>query len=306
MSFDNVKPFGIVYSQPVEYSAIAAELWRRDIPISLINPSHLNFDPAERRPEFSLVFNDLSQPSGFRADDSFVRAMILYAKHLESGPLHLAQTRVMNGSNALEVLSSRVRQVSLFASANVRYPKTLIANSLDALVRQLPALRFPVLIKDDNPASQRPTLRFDSITAFIEAVFDERLNPGRDLLVVQEYYQPKTDHIVRVDMLNGNAIASHKVYTWRESSSDWRFEIKAEAFEPSKEIVRSVEEIVRGARIDLASVEYIDDGSGDPVFLNISPFRYSRKHDPEARTLAAIGDYIEKRLRKIREIELAI
>jgi glutathione synthase/RimK-type ligase-like ATP-grasp enzyme len=307
MTFVNDKPFGIVYNYPVEYNALAAELWRRDIPLSLINPSHLSFDPSERRADFSLVLNDLSHPSGFHPDESFIRAMTLYTKHLESGPLQLAQGRVINGSTAIEILTSRVRQVSLFASVGVKYPKTIFANSLDALVRQLPSLRFPILIKEESHASRKPTLKFNSVNDFIDSIFSEQLVPGHDLLVVQEYLEPQTDHIIRVDVLNGLAISSRKIHTLRDPAADWALELKAEPIEPSQEVLRSIEQVVRAGKIDLATVEYfIDRQSGEPVFFNIAPFHYSRRNDPEARTLQAIGDYVERRLRKIREIELAI
>ena len=307
MSFLSEKPFKIVYSHPVEYNALAAELWRRDIPLSVINPAHLSFDPADTRPDFSLLFNDLSHPAGFRPDENQTRSVILFTKQLETGPLRLAQSRIINGSNALEILSSRVRQISLFESVNVKYPKTIFAYSLDALVRQLPALQFPILIKDDSYASPRPTLKFDSVTEFVDAIFNERLIPGPNLLVVQEYREPESNHIVQVDMLNGHPIASRKVHTLRDPGDDWALEVKGEFIEPDSEILKRIEYIARAGRIDLATVEYfIDHRSGEAVFFNITPFHYSRKHDPEARTLSTVGDYFERRLQKIHEIELAI
>lgn len=307
MSFRSEKPVKIVYSHPVEYNALAAELWRRDIPLSLINPAHLSFDPADINTDLSLLLNDLSHPPGFRADENHIRSMVLFSQQLETGPLRLAQSRVINSSIALDILSSKVRQISLFESSKVRYPRTIIANSLDALVRQLSTLRFPILIKDDSYASLKPTLKFDSVTEFVDAIFNETFIPGPNLFVVQEYHQPESEHIFQVDILNGTPIASRKVRMLRDPEADWALELKGQFVDPHPEILTSIDHIARAGRIDLATVEYfIDHRSGEAMFFNILPFSYSRKHDPEGRTLSSIGDYIERRLQKIREIELAI
>jgi hypothetical protein len=305
MSFLTEKPFGIVYNYPVEYNAIAAELWRRDVPLSLINPTHLHFDPSVSEPYFSLVFNDLSRAPGFPADDRFISSLILYIRHLESGQYRLAQGRIINGSGALETFANRVRQISLFASAGVRYPRTTFANSLEALIRESGSLKFPILIKPNRSSS--PILKFTNSTQFVEAVFDGTLSFNDELVLAQDYLEPNGDHIGRIDLLNGKFLAARKVFTLRDPMLSWEVELKTEHFEPGLEIIRSAEHIARAGKLDLASIEYFTDRrSGEPVFYNIAPLQYSRIQDSDGKILTEIGDYFERRLRKIREIELAI
>jgi hypothetical protein len=54
-------------------------------------------------------------------------------------------------------------------------------------------------------------------------------------------------------------------------------------------------------------VEYFTDRkTNETFFYNVTPLNYRRSNDPHGRVITEIGDYIEKRLQKIREFELAL
>jgi hypothetical protein len=307
MSFLTNKPFGIVYNFPVEYNPIAAELWRRDIPITLVNPSHLVLDPADTDIRYSLLLNDLGTPAGFQPQSEFVQSLIQYNRHLEISSFKFSQGRIINGAQALEIFTSRARQISLFASLGLKYPRTIIANNVETLISQLPTLQFPVLIKESNLAKTNSVLKFDDAASLVDAVFDGRLVINNEFVLAQEYRDVKSDHIVRVDTLNGKFLAAQKVFTLREPSLSWEVELRAEPIEPSTQIIQAVEQVVRAGKVDFGSVEYFTDRkTNETFFYNITPFSYRRSSDPQGKIVTDIGDYIEKRLQKIREFELAL
>jgi hypothetical protein len=307
MSLLTNKPFGIIYNFPVEYNPIAPELWRRDIPITLVNPSQLVLDPADTDIRYSLLFNDLGTPSGFQPQSEFVHSLIQYNRHLETSQYRFSQGRIINGAQALEIFTSRARQISLFAALGLKYPRTIIANNVDTLISQLSALRFPILIKESNLARTNSVMKFDDAASLVDAVFDGRLVITNEFVLAQEYRDVKNDHIVRVDTLNGKAFAAQKVFTLREPSLSWEVELRSEAFEPTPQIIQAVENAVRAAKVDVGSVEYFTDRkTNETFFYNVTPLNYRRSNDPHGRVITEIGDYIEKRLQKIREFELAL
>ena len=60
-------------------------------------------------------------------------------------------------------------------------------------------------------------------------------------------------------------------------------------------------------RIDVGAVEYfVDQKSNNTVFYSIRPHSNSRAGEGEAGRLSILADYFEKRISKIRELELAI
>jgi hypothetical protein len=307
MSFLTEKPFGIVYNFPLEHHAIAAELWRRDIPLTFINPAKFSFDASQHDMDFSLLFNDVSTPSGFPFQNEFVQSLITYNRHVELTNNRFAQGRIINGSAALDVLVNRARQVSLFASLGVRYPKTIIATNLDSLITQVHALKFPILIKNSDVSLGNKVQKFDSISSLLEAIFEEKIFTSNHLLLAQEYHFPKGDQVYRVDTLNGKYLSAHIVSTIREPALSWEVELKSEPFEPSEHVIHTVEQIARAARVDIGSIEYFVDRKTNALFYyNILPFNYRKQSDAEGNVINQIANYVERRLHKIREVELAL
>jgi hypothetical protein len=71
--------------------------------------------------------------------------------------------------------------------------------------------------------------------------------------------------------------------------------------------VNTVEEIVVAGKIDVGSVEYFVDANTHEVFFyGLTPYNFSRQYDRHGEKLNLIAGYFEKRLQKLREIELAI
>jgi hypothetical protein len=307
MSFIVEKPVGVFYEHPFEYNPLITELNNREIPVAQISPGTHDFSPAGVEIPYSLIFNDLSSPIGFQRDPKALQQRINFTRHLELNDLRFAQGRIVNGSVAIETLSNRARQLSVFSSVNIAFPKTRIVNSLDKLISILPEFIFPVLVKPNDTWKALPVLRFDTLSAFIDAIVKNELPFNNDLLLVQEYHQPKNDIIVRVDTINGRVVTAQRIHTIREPLPLWPVEHRTEYFQASEEIVHAVESIVRAARIDVGAVEYfVDQKSNNVMFYSIRPHSNSRAVEGGAKRLAILAEYFEKRISKIRELDLAI
>lgn len=307
MSFIAENPVGVFYEHPFEYNPLVTELNNRKVPVVQISPSTHDFSPGGVEIPYSLIFNDLSSPIGFQRDPKALQQRINFTRHLELNDLRFAQGRIVNGSVAIETLSNRARQLSVFSSLNIPFPKTRIVNSLDKLISILPEFIFPVLVKPNDTWKALPVLRFETLSALVDAIVKNQLPFENDLLLAQEYHRPKGDSIVRVDTINGRVITAQKIHTIREPLPLWPVEHRVEYFQPSEEIVQAVESIVRTARIDVGAVEYfIDQKSNSAIFYSIRPHSNSRAAEGAAARLSILADYFEKRISKIRELELAI
>jgi glutathione synthase/RimK-type ligase-like ATP-grasp enzyme len=307
MSFISENPVGVFYEHPFEYNLLVTELNTRKVPVVQISPSTHDFSPGAVEIPYSLIFNDLSSPIGFQRDPKALQQRINFTRHLELNDLRFAQGRIVNGSVAIETLSNRARQLSVFSSLNLPFPKTRIVNSLDKLISILPEFVFPVLVKPNDTWKTLPVLRFETLSALVDAIVKNQLPFENDLLLVQEYHKPKGDNIVRVDTINGRVVTAQKIHTIREPLPLWPVEHRAEYFQPSEEIVQAVESIIRTARIDVGAVEYfVDQKSNNAIFYSIRPHSNSRAAESAAARLSILADYFEKRISKIRELELAI
>jgi glutathione synthase/RimK-type ligase-like ATP-grasp enzyme len=213
-----------------------------------------------------------------------------YLNHLES-----LGTRIINGQKAFEIEISKARQVSLLESLNLPYPKTRVINSPSLAVAASVGLRFPIVVKANIGGSGAGIVRFDSKDALVNAVENDTINLGIDqTALVQEFIPPRDGHITRVETLGGKYLYGIKVYTTGDTFNLCPADIcqttdgveltrvacpvdapksglRVEAFEPSLDVIRSVERIVRAAQIDVGGVEYIvDDRDGSLLYYDIN------------------------------------
>src|SRR5215470_7791149 len=110
------EPIGIVDEHPDWSSRLIAELQQRRLPFEKIDHSNHVYDPRDRRPRYSVIVNR-SSPSSHRRGHGSV---LFYAEAL---------------------------QADLFERLGVRYPRTVVLNHPDQVLKALDGFRFPVVIK---------------------------------------------------------------------------------------------------------------------------------------------------------------
>lgn len=282
-------PFGILYEHPDWFRPLFTELERRGIPFKRIAASTHWFDPASPRPPYGLVFNRMSPSAYLREAGHAVFYVQAYLGHLERLGI-----RVINGSQAYAVETSKSLQLSILRELGLPYPASrVISRAADAPAASR-GLRFPIVIKPNIGGSGAGVRRFENPREVEEAA-RTGLELGIDhTALVQEYVPAEANRIVRVEVLGGRFLYGIRVYPTGESFNLCpadvcqtldgaellrgacavdapRNGLKVEGYIPPAELVRSVEAIARAARIDVGGIEYlIDARDGKPYFYDIN------------------------------------
>jgi biotin carboxylase len=236
---------------------------------------------------------------------------IEYVKHVEKISGVHNSSQVVNGSRVTEIISTRSRQLALFASLGIPFPKTRIVSSIDQLLAASNELRFPLIIKSNSITDPAVTRRFDSTSDLVNALVKDELHLRNDKSwLVQEYIQPKGNYVNRVEILNGCVLYAVKIYHADDEPERWPIEVKASVFTPSLEVLSTIEKIAHAALIDTGSIEYVTDRKTNQVyFYAIRPHTSSRSIHIEGidfNPVDRLSQYIEQRLQKIKEIALTI
>lgn len=308
------RPIGIIYEHPSWFKPLFEELERRHIPFVRIHAANHQYNPAEREVPFSLLVNRVSSSAHVRGNSQGLSHSSHYLAHVE----RLGIT-VINGTPAQEIEASKVRQVELLAELGLPFPKTKIVNHLDQVVPAALSLRFPVVIKANQPGRVGGLQRFATLAALKKAIARHQVNLGVDhTAVVQEFIPARDNHIVRVETLNGKFLYALKVHNSRDSynlrpeeffGSEKPDSIRVEPYSPPQKIVQEVERIVKTAKIDVGAVEYIvSQVDGQVYYCNIvvlsnyvgDPVQVIG-FDPHT----SLVDFIEEKLRPVYEFDLA-
>jgi glutathione synthase/RimK-type ligase-like ATP-grasp enzyme len=282
-------PFGILYEHPDWFRPLFTELELRGIPVKRLHAAEHWYDPSSPRPPYGLVFNRMS-PSAYLRDAGHAVFLIqAYLAHLESHGV-----RVINGSRAYAVETSKALQLSLLRQLGLPHPRSrVISRAIDAPAAAR-GLRFPVVVKPNIGGSGAGVRLFDSADALTEASFEE-LELGVDHTgLVQEYVPAEDGRIVRVEVLGGSFLYGIRVYPTGGSFNLCPADVcqtvdgaelvrgacavdapkngmKVEEFTPPAELIRAVESIARAAGIDVGGIEYfIDSRDGKPYFYDIN------------------------------------
>src|SRR5260370_28920623 len=136
------KPMAIYYEHPDWFRPLFAELDVRSINYVKLNASCQSYDLAAANTDFSLFFNRMSASAHLRGNSQGIFFTHSYLAHLEA-----AGVRVINGSRAFELETSKARQLQLFNSLGLSLPKTRVANCTGEILAAAPQIGFPLLVK---------------------------------------------------------------------------------------------------------------------------------------------------------------
>ncbi|MDT7809096.1 MAG: hypothetical protein QOJ70_2909 [Acidobacteriota bacterium] len=319
-------PVAVYYEHPEWFRPLFAELERRGTPYVRVDAAHHRFDPgAAGRDPYALVFNRMSASAYLRGHANAIFYTRQYLRHLERNSV-----RVINGSDAFAIETSKALQLSLLASLGLPFPRTRVVNDISQVREAARDLSFPLVVKPNIGGRGAGIVRFDAPSDLERALESGLVELGIDgTALVQEYIRAAGGHIVRVETLAGRFLYALKVYTEGENFNLCPAEIcdiervgesagmsavgemcladapkaglKVEAYEPPAEIIKAVERIAAAARLDLGGVEYlVDERDGGPRFYDInalSNFVADAPRllgfDPHARLV----DYLEEEVR---------
>ena len=189
-------PIGVLDEHPEWSARLIAELQHRRLPFEKIDHSNHAFDPRDRVPRYSVIVNRTS-PSSHRRGHG---AVLFYAEALLAHWEALG-VPVINPVRAYRFEKSKALQIGLFEGLGVHYPRTVVVNHPDQVLKRGGELRFPLLVKPNVGGSGALIARFDS-RAELEAR-SATLDFGPDgTALVQEYVESEEGAIVRVEVMD--------------------------------------------------------------------------------------------------------
>src|SRR6201982_2542324 len=310
------KPIAIYYEHPDWFRPLFAELDARGVEYVKLNSSCHSFDPAAADQDFSLLFNRMSASAHLRGNGRAVFFTQSYLAYLET-----VDVRVINGTRAFALEISKARQLQLFNSLGLRFPKTHVVNCANEILAAALQIGFPLLIKPNIGGRGAGIVRFDSVEQLEAAIDKASLNFGIDqTALVQEFIPARNGHITRVETLGGKFLYAIDIFTSGRSFNLCPAEIcqvesasafledstgdtpnprlKVETTKPSPSTIDAVEKIAAFGGIDLGGVEYmVDDRDGRIVYYDINAFANFVANAPQVVGFdphARLVDYLEQ------------
>jgi ribosomal protein S6-L-glutamate ligase RimK-like protein len=198
-------PIGILDEHPEWSARLCAELQLRRLPFEKIDHSNHAFDPHDRARRYSVIVNRTSPSSHRRGHGS----VLFYAEPLLAHWQALG-VPVINPVAAWRFEKSKALQLSLFERLGVGYPRTIVVNHRDQLLKASESVRFPAVVKPNVGGSGALIERFET-RAELQARAPA-LDFGPDgVALLQEYIEPADGAIVRVEVLDGRYLYAIRI-----------------------------------------------------------------------------------------------
>ena len=205
-------PIGILDEHPEWSARLIAELEHRRLPFEKIDHSNHTFDPRDRTPRYSVIVNRTSPSSHRRGHGSVLFYAEALLVHWES-----LGVPVINSVRAYRFEKSKALQLGLFERLGINYPRTIVVNHRDQVVKASGELRFPIVVKPNIGGSGALIERFDT-RAELEARA-ATLDFGPDgVALVQEFIESRDGAIVRVEVLDDQYLYAIRIV---RSASDF-------------------------------------------------------------------------------------
>ncbi|MGH7396961.1 MAG: ATP-grasp domain-containing protein [Candidatus Rokuibacteriota bacterium] len=206
------EPIGILDEHPDWSARLTAELTRRALPWERIDHSNHAFDPRDRGPAYSVIVNRTSPSSHTRGH----AGVLFYAEPLLAHAESLG-IPVVNPVTAYRFEKSKALQLGLFEQLGVRYPRALVVNHRDQVLKALDRVRFPLVVKPNVGGSGAGIVRFAAREELVDRLHTLDFGPDGTALV-QEYIESEEDAVVRVEVLDGEYLYAIRIVRSAESA----------------------------------------------------------------------------------------
>lgn len=263
----------ILFEHPQWFKPLFAALDRRGIAYEALSPGTA-FDPAEASSPAPLVLSRLAMSAFLReAEHPIFWAQSLLARWELSG------ARVLNGTAALSVDTSKARQLALIAALGLAIPATRVVHRAADVPAAAATIGFPLVVKANIGGAGAGIARYDSLEEVRAAVADATLPTSIDgVLLVQDYVPARGGTITRIETLD-------RAYLYAiEVAGGGAFDlcpadacqvpgtaITMTAVDPPTAMRAAAEAIARAGALDLGGVEVmIDDRDGVARFYDVN------------------------------------
>ena len=199
------RPIGILDEHPEWSRRLIDALEARRLPYEKIDHSSHAFDPRDRDPHYAVLVNRTSPSSHTRG-----HAGVLFYAEAVLAHYEALGVPVINGVRAYRFEKSKALQLGLFERLGVRYPRAVVVNHREQILKVLDRIAFPLVVKPNVGGSGAGIVRFDSADALRAGL--DALSFGPDgTALVQEYIEPAEGAIVRVEVLDGRALYAIRI-----------------------------------------------------------------------------------------------
>ncbi len=198
-------PIGILDEHPEWSARLIAELNRRGLPWEKIDHSNHGYEPRERRPAYAVIVNRTSPSSHTRGHGG----VLFYAEPLLDYYESLG-VPVVNPVAAYRFEKSKALQLGLFERLGVRYPRAIVVNHRDQVLKVLDRVSFPLVVKPNIGGSGAGIVRLSTREELEERLPSLDFGPDGTALV-QEYIESEEGAIVRVEVLDGQSLYAIRI-----------------------------------------------------------------------------------------------
>jgi len=203
---------GILDEHPEWSKRLMAALDARGLPFEKIDHSNHAFDPRDRTPRYRVIVNRTSPSSHTRGHEGVLFYAEALLAHYES-----LGVPVINPVAAYRFEKSKALQLELFERLGVRYPRAVVVNHPDQVLKSLDRVAFPLLVKPNVGGSGAGVIRFDAREPLEAALAELDFGPDHTALL-QEYVEPEDQAIVRIEVLGGRFLYAIRIVKETESS----------------------------------------------------------------------------------------
>jgi biotin carboxylase len=268
-------PIGILDEHPDWSARLIGELTRRGLPWEKIDHSSHAFDPRDRRPAYSVIVNRSSPSSHTRGHAGVLFYTEALLDHAESLGIP-----VINPVAAYRFEKSKALQLGLFEQLGIRYPRAVVVNHRDQVLKALDAVRFPLVVKPNVGGSGAGIVRFGTRDELAEGLDTLQFGPDGTALL-QEFIESEEGAVVRVEVLDGQYLYAIRIVRrgdagfnlcpadicqtspaptapdLRACPVDAKPGLDVSRFEAPAEAIETVIRLTRAASIDVGGVEYL-------------------------------------------------
>lgn len=270
-----------------------------------------------KEPPEGIFYNRMSASSHTRGHR--------YAPELTANVLEWLEQHdapVYNGTRALELELSKIKQYIALNKAGIKTPKTLAAVGKEQIIEAAEKLnQFPFIIKHNRAGKGLGVQLLYTIDELKEYVESEEFEDSIDgITLVQQYVRSKDGHIVRSEFIGGKFFYAVKVDSsdgfelcpadncqinfdeafcpvGEQAEAPSKFEIQEGLL--SKDQIARYEQFLRENNIQVAALEFIIDENKEVYTYDVNT---NTNYNPDAEEVA--GKYAMLELAKFLENEL--
>ncbi len=324
------RPIGIYHEHQDWFRPLFDELDRRGTRYERIDARRHSY-AIDGRDEaaFAVVLNRMSPSAHLRGAGHSILYTQNYLTHLEE-----LGVRVINGTQAFRLETSKAQQLTLLRSLRLPYPAARVINHGSEAPSAADGLRFPVVVKANIGGSGAGIVRFDTPADLARAAVEGRLDLGLDqTALVQEYIPARGGHITRVEVLESRFLYAINVHTTGDTfnlcpadicqTSDGvelsrgacpadapKNNLRVAAVTPPADVIAEVERITAAAGIEVGGVEYlVDDRDGRRYYYDINALSNFVADAPRVLgfdPFARLADWLEREQRQDGAPALAV